>query len=85
MFETVQIAKRHMLRLEYPEAAAALDGGASPAWVSGVADAVRAWFGGIRADDGFFGDGGDDEEETSSDEDDRETTPIAPWYLYYYY
>lgn len=80
MFDTIQIARRHMLRFEYPELAASLDSSASPIWLGGVTDAVSAWFGGKAP-----GPEPERESEQETETEEPELTLAAVWQAYPYF
>lgn len=81
MFETVQIARRHLLRFEYPEMAAALDTASSPAWAGAVTGALGAWLGGQAARP----EPGEPEDTGAETDTEAAQDPLYCWALFPYY
>lgn len=83
MFETVQIARRHLLRFEYPELATALESATSPAGAGAMTGAFAAWVGGQTTSR--------DEIDPphraprEAEEDDTEPAFVNGWALFPYY
>lgn len=83
MFETIQIARGHLLRLENAEVAAMMDDATSPVAMGGVLALIGAWADSVSATGGPDEDPQDDPD---ADEDtDQVGTTVMTWPLYPFY